>query len=283
MNKTKIEWTDYSWNPWQGCHKVSPGCDNCYMHRDKKRFGQDPNIVVRSSPKTFSLPDRLPAGSKIFPCSWSDFFIEEADQWRDEAWDIIRRNPDKIFQIPTKRLERIPGCLPPDWGNGWPHVWLGASVENQKMADLRIPLLLKIRAAVRFVSIEPMLGPVDLDIPCETGNGSTFGLGTALAGIDWVICGGESGPNARPMHPDWVRSLRDQCIEVGTAFWFKQWGEWAPFTQLEWVDDSSEIEHLRGPDAVLGDDPCPVYRVGKKAAGCLLDGREWKQFPKEIK
>jgi protein gp37 len=258
MNKTKIEWTDYTWNPWQGCHKVSPGCDNCYMHRDKKRYGQDPTVVVRSSLKTFNLPDRLPVGSKVFPCSWSDFFIKEADPWRDEAWDIIRRNPNKIFQIPTKRVERIPRCLPKDWGKGWPHVWLGASIENQEMADLRISLLLQIQAAVRFVSLEPMLSEVNLKRVQWPGKhrvdvlrGGTWELVSGFVPkgqpdfinhsdmnrIDWVICGGESGPNARPMHPDWVRSLRDQCVEAGTAFFFKQWGEWAPFTQLEWVDD----------------------------------------------
>ncbi len=132
---TLIEWTNASWNPWRGCHKVSQGCKHCYMFRDQTKYGHDPNVVVRSK-TTFNDPlkwtqhVRNGAQLKVFTCSWSDWFIKEADPWRDEAWSIIRATPNIIYQILTKRAESIHDCLPEDWGNGWPNVWLGVSVEN---------------------------------------------------------------------------------------------------------------------------------------------------------
>ena len=123
-----IAWTNHTWNPWQGCHKVSAGCENCYMEREKLRYGQDPHVVKRSARQTFNLPLRLDSG-RVFTCSWSDFFIAEADEWRPEAWEIIRRTPHLIYQILTKRPERIAQCLPPDWGDGWKNVWGGVTVE----------------------------------------------------------------------------------------------------------------------------------------------------------
>jgi protein gp37 len=160
--KSAIEWTQNTWNPWQGCRKVSPGCKFCYMYRDKIRYGQDPTIVVRSSPATFNAPLKWKEPALVFTCSWSDWFVEEADSWRDEAWDIIRRTPHLTYQVLTKRPERIANHLPADWGDGYPNVWLGTSVESQKYGMERIPLLQKIPAAVRFLSCEPLLGPVNL-------------------------------------------------------------------------------------------------------------------------
>jgi protein gp37 len=294
--KTEIAWTEKTYNPWQGCTKMSPGCAHCYMFRDKRRYGQDPLVVVRSKDPTFYAPLRWREPALVFTCSWSDFFHAAADEWRDDAWDVIRRTPHLTYQILTKRQDRILQCLPPDWGPvGWPNVWLGVSVENQHFADIRIPALLQVPARVRFLSCEPLLGPVDLfaatslpgdddyiwdevngwddrepemHVPeCEAEH-DWINFGNRLVlnpewqeweeereryarflhfkqGIGWVITGGESGPDGerREMRPEWARRLRDQCVEAGVPFFFKQ---------------------SSGP------------RPGMNP---LLDGVEWKEFP----
>jgi protein gp37 len=200
-----IEWTEATWNPWHGCLKVSPGCAHCYMYRDKKRYGQDPRKVMRGK-TTFDAPLRWKEPRVIFTCSWSDFFIEEADGWREGAWDIIRQTPQHTYQILTKRPQRIVDRLPKDWP--FPNVWLGVSVENPRFY-WRIDALCQIPAFVRFLSLEPLLAPMpDLN----------------LAGIAWVIVGGESGPRCRPMKPEWVCQIRDQCAAARVPFFFKQWG-----------------------------------------------------------
>ena len=177
--QTGIEWTatilpdgtvlpGATWNPWTGCTKVSEACAHCYMFTDMKRYGKDGSIVNRSKPPTFNLPLKkkrdgsfaIPPGSKVFTCSWSDWFHVKADPWRAEAWEIIRQRPDVIFQIVTKRTERIAECLPSGWGSGWPNVWLIATVENQEWADVRIPQLLSVPAVVHGLSCEPLLGPI---------------------------------------------------------------------------------------------------------------------------
>jgi len=208
---TGIEWTDATWNPHIGCYPVSTGCDNCYMYREMVRYGKDPRNVERTT-SVFDLPLRLKKPSKIFVCSWSDFFIKQADAWRNECWDIIRRCPQHTFQLLTKRPERIADHLPADWGKGYANVWLGVSTENQEMADKRIPLLLDIPARVHFLSVEPMLGPVDLMPWYES------------IPFDWIIVGGESGPNARGMHERWVYDIAQFCVDTDTPFFFKQWG-----------------------------------------------------------
>jgi protein gp37 len=200
-----IEWTEATWNPWHGCHKVSPGCAHCYMYRDKLRYGQDPSQVLRSK-SSFDAPIRWKEPRVIFTCSWSDFFIQEADDWRDEAWDIIRRTPQHTYQVLTKRPERIHEHLPGDWP--FNNVWLGVSVENPRFYN-RIETLVQIPAAVRFLSLEPLLAPME-NLP--------------LHGISWVVVGGESGPRCRPMEAEWVRKIRKQCGKAKTAFFFKQWG-----------------------------------------------------------
>lgn len=202
--KTGIEWTDKTWNTWQGCRKVSPGCTHCYMFTEKIRYGQDPRRVVRSK-TTFTDPLGWRDPGMVFTCSWSDFFIEEADPWRDEAWGIIRRTPHLTYQILTKRPENIPSRLP--WRDApWPHVWLGVSIES---ADYtwRAHLLREVPAHVRFLSVEPLLEPIPA-LP--------------LDGIHWVIVGAESGPKARPMDEGWVRDIRDQCVAAGVPFFYKQ-------------------------------------------------------------
>ncbi len=202
---TTVSWTDATWNPWRGCHKVSAGCKNCYMFAAQRRFGRDPDTVVRAARATFRAPTKWREGRKVFVNSWSDFFIPEADPWRAEAWDIMRATPRHIYQILTKRPERIAQCLPADWGDGWPNVWLGVTVEDQAKAA-RLAYLREVRARVRFVSCEPMLEPIRLD----------------LWRIDWVICGGESGPNRRPFNGDWADDLLGQCRAAGVPFYFKQ-------------------------------------------------------------
>ncbi len=242
MGKTTgISWTDASWNPWQGCTKVSPGCKNCYMYRDKTRYGQDPMTVVRSKPATFNAPLKwnLPERSRIFVCSWSDFFHEDADDWRYEAWDIIEKLPQYDFLIPTKRIERF-GIIEADGFIFPKNVWLGVSVENQEMADKRIPLLLKIPAPIRWLSIEPMLGRIDLrhiqsdyvlfDVLGKNrfdygGNG--FGCAAPMRdGIDWVVFGGESGSGCRPCDTDWIRYGLEQCRVARVPAFVKQLGGW---------------------------------------------------------
>jgi protein gp37 len=229
-SKSSIEWTEATWNPWHGCKKISPGCKNCYMYRDKKRYGQNPKSVLRSK-STFSDPLKWLEPKIIFTCSWSDFFIEEADTWRQEAWEIIKATPQHTYQILTKRPERISNHLPADWGIGWSHVWLGVSIENQNYVQ-RKETLLAVPAQTRFISAEPLIGPL------EFGN---------LHGIHWIITGGESGPNARAMDLEWVRSIRDQCKRQKIFFFHKQNGG--------------------------------RKRVDGTWGGRLLDGRTWDEFP----
>lgn len=343
--KSPIEWTDATWNPWHGCHKVSQGCKNCYMFRDKKRYGQDPNAVKRAADKTFYAPLKWSEPRTIFTCSWSDFFIEEADPWRDEAFAIMALTPQHTYQVLTKRPDRMreyladihtPGrigsiaiklreklnitfpnadfkCEPLGYGDPgaeWfplPNVMLGVSVEDQKTANERIPLLLQTPAAVRFLSIEPLLAPVDLtnkDRMCGSYLEPAH-VGSNLEtydrpDIDWVIVGGESGPDARPMHPDWVRSIRDQCQAAGVPFFFKQWGEWMPalrevagdynpgwqpqkgdykyeFRRMGRYGRIFEPGQVQVPDYTNGD--MGFWRLGKKKSGRILDGRTWDEFP----
>lgn len=205
---SSIEWTEATWNPWQGCKKVSPGCKNCYMFRAKKRYGQKPDIVVRSKRTTFYSPLNWEKPRLIFTCSWSDWFLSEADEWRDEGWEIIRQSPNHIFQILTKRPERIEENLPGDWKDGWENVWLGVSIESQDYIS-RIDSIRYVPAKLRFVSAEPLLGPIEFK---------------NLSGIDWVITGGESGPGYRLTDLQWVRLIRDKCQMQGIKFYHKQNG-----------------------------------------------------------
>lgn len=202
---TPIQWTDATWNPWHGCHKISPGCKFCYMFRDKKRYGQDGNVVVRSKTK-FRDPLKWKEPRMVFTCSWSDWFIEEADDWREEARDIILQTPQHTYQILTKRPERALRWIPavPD-----PHVWLGVSVEDRKHGLPRIDILRELPAAVRFLSIEPQLEDIGR---------------LNLEGIHWVIVGGESGSEARPFDVEWARSIIEQCKDANVPCFVKQLG-----------------------------------------------------------
>ena len=212
-----IQWTTHTWNPWQGCQKVSPGCDNCYMFRDKRRYGQDPETVVRSKPPTFNKPLRWnrearEAGrvDRVFTASWADFFSREADAWRDDAWAVVRECPDLVFQVLTKRHARIADHLPADWGDGYPNVWLGVSAEDAEWWNRRVPCLRAVPARTKFVSYEPALGPL---------------TGCSAEGIDWVIIGGESGgAEARPFDVAWADGAIAMCQRDGSAPFVKQLG-----------------------------------------------------------
>lgn len=218
-DRTIIAWTEHTWNPWRGCTKISPGCAHCYMFTAQERYGRDPSVVVRTSKwrEPYRWEKEAAAANRralVFTCSWSDWFHADADGWRPEAWGVIRDCPHLHFQILTKRHERIVAHLPPDWGEGYPNVWLGVSIENDRFVH-RADTLRAIPAAVRFISAEPLVGPVpSLD----------------LTGIDWLIVGGESGPGFRGMHLDWVRALQARAGKSGTAFFFKQSA--APRTEM---------------------------------------------------
>lgn len=281
---TGISWTDATWNCWQGCHKVSPGCKNCYMFAEKSRYNQNPNVVVRSSESTFNAPlkwaknpEKYGHIKRIFVDSWSDFFVEEADPWRKEAWDIMRHTPEFIYQICTKRPERIADHLPFDWGNGYPNVWLLTSTENQAAANKRIPLILRIPAVVHGISAEPLLEEIHIESFLHP-----------QSGLNWVIVGGESGSAARPMMSHWADSLREQCQAAGVAFFFKQNGEWINAGHDEFVRlPEGKIEHYRS-NGTKWEPPIPtdedadvvtMKRVGRRRAGDTLYGKVYHEFP----
>lgn len=223
---SRIDWTDATWNPVTGCSKVSPGCQHCYAERLSHRFGWTtkpwtaPYAAdnVQLHPERLAQPLRWRQPRRIFVNSMSDLFHDQVpDAFLVEVFATILRAPQHTFQVLTKRPARMrswmqdpPRALVRPDGLGWPppNLWLGVSVEDQRRAQERLPLLASTPAAVRFVSCEPLLGPVDLAV--------------WLAGLDWVIVGAESGPDARPMDDAWVRTLRDQCQMAGVAFWFKQ-------------------------------------------------------------
>lgn len=202
---SNIAWTDHTWNPWQGCHKVSDGCKNCYMFRDKKRYGQDASIVIRSKDATFNKPLYWKDPAKVFVCSWSDFWIKEADEWRGQAFNVIKQTPYLTYLLLTKRPELI-DMRWRDFNN----VWLGATIESKKAKD-RIGILRKHNAIVNFLSIEPLIGDV----------GYLF-LDNVHSNINWIIVGAESGPDRRPCKTEWVRSIVKQCKEAGVPVFVKQ-------------------------------------------------------------
>lgn len=209
------------WNPWHGCTKISPGCARCYMYRIDARHGVDSTQVVKTA--QFDLPERrkkdgsyawLPEGGSAGVCFTSDFFHPDADVWRPEAWAMMRERRDVFFSFLTKRPERFFEGLPGDWGMGYPNVSVTCTCENQKMADERLPLFLELPLRHKGIICEPMLGPVDLSPYLEK-----YG-----EDIDSVGCGGESGPDARTLHFDWVVALKTRCDDFGVPFYFHQTG-----------------------------------------------------------
>ena len=209
------------WNPWHGCHKISEGCQHCYMYFLDGKRGIDTSKVFRT--KNFDMPVartrdgafKFPAGMELLVGLSTDFFVEEADAWRDEAWAIIRQRPDVVFRLLTKRAHRIQDCLPADWGEGYENVMLQVTTENQARADERLSILLDLPARHRGFMAAPMIGPVDAERYLASGL------------VEQVLCGGENYDGARPCHYEWVKTLSDQCrrhdvqfnfIETGTVF-----------------------------------------------------------------
>ena len=269
-----IEWTDHTFNPWEGCQKVGPGCDNCYAEARDQRFTggkhwgpgaprrltsdanwRKPLAWNRDAAKTGTRP-------RVFCASLADVFDNAVPKlWRIALFGLIRETPHLDWLLLTKRPGNIINMLPPDWGTGWPNVWLGCTVVNREEMLRDGPKLRAIPATVRFWSAEPLLGDIG-EVPRKIMP-------------SWIITGGESGPKARPMHPDWARSLRDQCQAAWVPFFFKQWGEW-----LEEPDESviraaalsNRLQYLDGEGPAM-------IRTGKARAGRLLDGREWNDMP----
>jgi protein gp37 len=281
-----ISWTDATFNPWWGCTKVSPACDHCYAERDAHRFA--PGRVlwgVGADRRTFgdkhwneplrwakTLPAKLGRRPRVFCASMADVFDKDAPETeRHRLWQLIRGTPELDWLLLTKRIGNVPRYMPGDWqAFGLPaNVWLGATVVNQEEADRDIPKLLELPARVRFLSIEPMLGPVRIPVwRVDVGRPDPFGIG-----LHWVIAGGESGPQARPMHPDWPRALRNQCITMGVPFHFKQWGEWAVARPDHHPTKAPHWWTANAGNVVS------MVRVGKAAAGRALDGIEHNGFP----
>ena len=336
-DRTPIEWTDATWNPITGCAVVSPGCTNCYaMRLAGTRMKHHPSRVgltqvskagpvwtgeVRFNEEWLTQPLCWSKPRMIFVCAHGDLFAEGVpDEWIDRVFAVMALAPQHTFQVLTKRSERMREYLRDEWFGfrmrevmaklrpspiietllPLPNVWLGVSVEDQRRADERIPLLLDTPAAVRWISAEPLLSMLDVSRwlkiawRCSSCGGYFAGRHQQVCpdcgatggwcgshtfngrkapehpvvppqwgiGLDWVVAGGESGPGARLMHPTWVRSLRDQCAAAGVPFHFKQWGEWMPFEGHEDV--------ALGTEFILGD--VMLAKVGKKRAGRLLDG-----------
>ena len=310
---THIEWTDATWNPVTGCTRVSPGCVNCYIDwappfrvegrhftdRDGNRshaIGATTGVRLHPDRLDWPLRKRSWRGKRVFVCSLADLFHDDVpDEYIARVFAVMALTPEVTYQVLTKRPARMRALLTSgafadllgdtlgmmlfeqrisdyDVTFPLPNVWLGVTVEDQQRADLRIPILLDTPAAVRWLSCEPLLGPVNLGRAVGTYYGGD--PREDESGIDWVVAGGESGPGARPMHPDWARSLRDQCRDAGVPFLFKQWGDL--------VTEEQAPEDITLPAVSwrhLGDDQPPVWRVGKKRAGRLLDGRTHDGYP----
>lgn len=206
-----------TWNLWHGCRKLSPGCENCYVYRMDARHGKDSSVVTKTA--AFDLPLRhnragaykIPPGETVYTCFTSDFLLKEADEWRKEAWQMMRLRADLQFLFITKRIDRLSACLPPDWGSGYPNVHICCTVENQAMADYRLPIFRSLPIWRKSIVCEPLLEQIDLS--------------QYLGRWVWeVIAGGESGSNARICDYGWILALREQCKQSGVAFHFKQTG-----------------------------------------------------------
>ena len=333
MGMTNIEWTvkrlpdgtlvpGYTFNPWAGCTKVSPGCKHCYAETMAKRNPKTLGVWgpagtrVRTKPAYWRKPLAWDKAAKaagyrprVFCASMADVFEErpELAPWRADLMELITLTPNLDWLLLTKRPENIMSMIDQginglrlsgryeaaslwdSWraGDELQNVWMGTSTENQDQLKARADELAKVPSAVRFLSCEPLLSDLDLTpwAVCPKCLGREGGCrwchGTAFA-IDWVIAGGESGHKARPMHPQWARTLRDDCKLLGIPFFFKQWGEWLPISQdhAHIIGTGQNAGKYRQPRAWFRfEDHCDTVRVGKKAAGRLLDGAEWNMSP----
>lgn len=306
MSKTSIEWCakpgtlPETWNPVTGCNKVSQGCKNCYaeiMHRRlqkmfPEKYDHDFLSGAHEHEQTLLLPLKWKKPRTVFVNSMSDLFHENVSfNFIAKVFDVICNTPQHTYIIVTKRASQMM-----DFVNSYyrfnqasirqplQNVWLLVSVEDQQAADERIPFLLQTPAAVRGLSCEPLLGPVDfLQI-----TGKDFCRHNDA--IQWVIAGGESGHKARPMHPDWTRDIRDQCTAANIPFFFKQWGEWKPVDFKNSSSKARDIGHFSSNKHFSSGCVNPehygahnqnMHKVGKHASGRLLDGKEWNEFPEQ--
>jgi len=221
MFKSNIQWCDYTHNFWHGCRKTGRECAKCYLFRDKRKYGQDASNIYRLLDKTFYSPLFWKESGRVFTCSYSDFFLGQADCWRNDAWGLIRRTPWLTWMILTKRPERIKNCLPPDWGDGWDNVWLGVSIGIQESFH-RAKTLSEIPAKIRFISAEPLLEELDF---CTEEN-----LNMITNNYRWVIIGGESGDESgpykyRPCQISWIEKAVSQLRTIpNMAIFVKQMG-----------------------------------------------------------
>lgn len=302
MENTSIEWAHHTFNPWEGCTKIGPGCDNCYAETRNNRFkggnwgpGAPRRRTAESNWKKPLTWNRKAAKKgiryRVFCASIADIFDNEVSiDWVIDLFDLIRRTPHLNWMILTKRIGRAHDVIRiaarrvdirsrgielyawiKNWADGQPpsNVWLGATIVNQHEANRDIVKLLRTPAIIRFLSMEPLLGRVDFtglwypfDDPAIHVN--------MLEMLDLVIVGGEAGKNARPTHPDWVRLIRDQCVALCTSFMFKQWGEWVSVSEVSGIGAHYHF-----------DDGETLRKVGKKNAGRMLDGQLWDQYPGE--
>lgn len=315
---SSIEWTDATWNPITGCSVVSPGCTNCYAmklagtrlkHIDsRKGLTRDTKAgpvwtgEVRLNRQWLHQPLDWKKPRRIFVCAHGDLFAENVpDEWILDVFTVMAAGRHHTYQVLTKRADRMRKFLSrrdlleeiyANWYNfsgearevrSWPlhNVWCGVSAEDQKRADERVPDLLATPAKIRFVSAEPLLGPIDFrylqpgDPPVEIdGLNGTHGVFRPHRGrsarLDWIIAGGESGTNARPMHPDWARSIRDHCAAAGVPFFFKQWGNYLPGGQV--MADGRPWAPAGGNN---------LHAI-KALTGRRLDGLEHNEFPKVL-
>lgn len=277
-DKSSIEWTEATWNPTTGCDRTSPGCDHCYaltMARRLKAMGNPkyqndghpltsgPGFGITSHRDQLAVPHSWKAPRTIFVNSMSDLFHPDVtNEFITDVFQVMVDTPRHTYQVLTKRSQRLAKIAPllP-----WPdNLWMGVSVESDRYS-FRVNHLRKVPAAVRFISAEPLLGPLP---------------NLNLSDIDWLIAGGESGAGARPMHPDWIRDLRDRCITAKVAFFFKQWGAWAPNGESGAMSVSLAGDFVDEPPRLLVPGaPVAMRRLGKGAAGRRIDRRVWSQMP----
>jgi protein gp37 len=301
---TKIEWTEDTFNPAAGCIRASPGCDHCYAAEMSLRLEAialakqaKGEAVPASLAKYIGVAGRTKQGTAafngtinldwealneplkwrkpkmVFPFSMSDAFHRSIpDTFLNATFKVIAQTPHITYQVLTKRPDRALEYQREYWPEGLPrNVWLMTSTENQQTYDERVPYLVQVKAAVRGLSMEPLLGHVEMGLLGTLPSNISSQYALFADKIHWVIAGGESGRNARPMHPDWARSVRDQCVEADVPFFFKQHGAWWPgeFGRL-YPSNHKVVDFADGQQMV---------NLGKKEAGRLLDGREWSQYP----
>lgn len=220
------------WNPWRGCHRHSTGCKYCYIHKGDSKRGVDTNVITRTDhfydpvAKKANGEYKIKPGQLVFLCFSSDFFVEDADSWRDECWQMMKERSDLNFLFLTKRIERFYDCIPFDWGDGYENVTIGCTIENQEMADYRLSIFSRLPVRHKNIICQPLIERIDIE--------------QYLSGVELVVVGGESDRNARPLDYDWVLHIRNQCVNTKTPFEFRQCG-------THFIKDT-KVYHLKTKD-----------------------------------